>query len=65
MALDEPRGDDETFASDGITFIINKELFDQVKPVKVEYVETVMGPRFSIDSNLPKKKSSDCGSCSC
>ncbi|HNR14475.1 MAG TPA: hypothetical protein PLG17_07970 [Thermodesulfobacteriota bacterium] len=65
MALDEPQDDDETFASNGVSFVINKELFEQVKPVKVDCVQTTMGPRFSIDSKLSREKSANCGSCSC
>ena len=65
MALDEPRDDDETFDNDGIKFVVSKELLEQVKPIKVEYVQTPMGARLSVQSSLQTKKGSDCGSCSC
>jgi len=40
MALDEPRENDEVFDSDGITYVIDKGLFDQVKPIKVDFVDS-------------------------
>jgi iron-sulfur cluster assembly protein len=61
MALDEPKEDDEVFKESGITFAINKQLYDQVKPIQVEYVKTIRGSGYRISANLPKS----CGSCSC
>jgi iron-sulfur cluster assembly protein len=63
MALDEPKGDDEVVKEDGVTYLINKQLFDQVKPLTVDFVESAHGSGFSIQSNLAKGAS--CGSCSC
>ena len=63
LALDEPSEDDQVFNQEGITYIIGKELFEQVKPIKVDYVDTPMGNGFSITSSLKTPK--DCGSCSC
>jgi len=64
MALDEPRENDEVFDSDGITYVIDKGLFDQVKPIKVDFVDSAFGSGFSIQSNLAMGAS--CGSsCSC
>ena len=64
MALDEPKDDDELLKDDGITYLINKDLFDQVKPVSVDFIDSPMGSGFSISSNLVK--SGGCGtSCSC
>ena len=66
MALDEPRDDDETFDNGGITFVVNNELLDKVKPIKVDFVQTPIGERFFIDSSLQLQKGGgDCGSCSC
>ncbi len=61
MVLDEPGEDDSVFTEKGITFMINKTLLEEVKPVKVDYVNTPMGEGFRISSNLGK----NCGSCSC
>lgn len=64
MALDGPKEDDETFNDEGITYLINGELFEQVKPVNVDYVNTPMGAGFKISSNLASGAS--CGtSCGC
>ena len=64
MALDELRDEDESFDSEGITYVVNKELLTQVKPIKVDYVSSAMGAGFSISSNM--KAESGCGSsCSC
>jgi len=62
MALDEPKDDDEIMDNNGITFLVNKQLFEQVKPVKVDFVESAYGSGFSIVSGLAKGEA--CGSCS-
>jgi Fe-S cluster assembly iron-binding protein IscA len=63
MALDEPKGDDEIVKENGVTYLINKQLFEQVKPVTVDFVESTYGSGFSIQSSLAKGGS--CGTCSC
>jgi len=64
MALDEPKESDEKFDDRGITYVIDKDLLNQVKPVKVDYVESPFGSGFSIGSSM--KAGSSCGSsCSC
>jgi Fe-S cluster assembly iron-binding protein IscA len=52
MALDGPKDDDKVFETEGITYIINEDLFNQVKPINVDFVESAMGSGFSIGSNL-------------
>ena len=56
MALDEPKDDDEIIKNNGITYLINKELFNQAKPINVDFVESAFGSGFSISSSL-----SSCG----
>ena len=64
MALDEPKEDDELIKDNGITYLINNQLFNQAKPINVDFVETAMGSGFSISSGL--NKGPECGSsCSC
>jgi len=64
MALDEPREADEIFEEKGITFLMEKELFDQAKPVSVDFIESVRGSGFKVASSL--EANSACGtSCSC
>jgi Fe-S cluster assembly iron-binding protein IscA len=63
MALDGPKEDDEVFAEDGVTFLVNKELFSEVSPVGIDFVSSDAGGGFKITSKLTEK--SQCGSCSC
>jgi len=64
MVLDEPKENDEVFDDRGLTYVIEKELLDRVKPVRVDYVNSVMGGGFSISSNMPLGASYG-SSCSC
>jgi iron-sulfur cluster assembly protein len=62
MALDEPKDDDETVKNNGVTYIVNKQLLEQVKPITIDFVESGWGAGFSIASGLAKGGS--CGTCS-
>jgi Fe-S cluster assembly iron-binding protein IscA len=53
MALDEPQDNDMTFTDQGISFAIDKDLFEQAKPIKVDYVKTLEGAGFQLTSSLP------------
>jgi Fe-S cluster assembly iron-binding protein IscA len=61
MVLDEPIAEDEVFQENGITFAIDKKLFERVKPIQIDFVETSRGAGYQITSSLQKS----CGSCSC
>ncbi len=61
MALDEPRKEDSVFTEGGITYVVEKSLYERVKPIKIDFVDTEMGSGFRLSSNLAKS----CGSCSC
>ena len=61
MVPDEPTDDDMVFTEQGITYLVGKELYESVKPIRVDFVDSPMGPGFHISSNLGKA----CGSCSC
>ena len=64
MALDEPKENDEIIEDNGITFLVEKTLLDQAKPINVDFVESAMGSGFSITSNM--QLGGACGtSCSC
>ena len=65
MALDEPKTDDEVLENNGVTFLMEKELFEKAKPVNVDFVESAMGSGFSISSNLQLGGGNCGGSCSC
>lgn len=58
MALDEPQENDLTFSEQGITFAIEKDLYERVKPIQVDFVESVSGSGFQLTSSLPV-----CGDC--
>ena len=62
MALDESRDEDEIFDDKGLTYVIEKELFDRVSPIKVDYVDTPFGSGLSISSRIGRPDS--CGGCS-
>lgn len=49
MALDEPNEDNVK----GVTFTIEKGLYDEAKPIGVDFVESPTGSGFQLKSNLP------------
>lgn len=54
MALDEPHEDDLTLTEQGITFAIEKDLFEKAKPITVDFHESLDGGTgFNITSSLP------------
>ena len=64
MALDEPQESDVTYTEHGVTFTIDKELFERVKPIRVDFVESAEGSGFHLSSNLAT--GGGCGSaCDC
>ena len=64
MALDEPLEDDEILKDNGMTYLINKELFEQAKPINIDFTESEMGSGFSISSSMEAGDACG-GSCSC
>lgn len=65
LALDELRDDDESFDDRGLTFVVEKEFYEKIKPVSIDYVTTTTGEGFEISSNLPKPEIPCGSSCSC
>ena len=66
MALDEPGKDDEVFDEKGTKFVIEKDIFNQAKPINVDYVESPQGSGFRVTSSLSAAGGASCGSgCSC
>ncbi len=64
MALDDANTElDEVFSAAGVTFVIEKELLDQVKPITIDFITTPQGAGFRLSSSLPE--GGGCGSCSC
>jgi iron-sulfur cluster assembly accessory protein len=63
MALDEANEDDTTIETGGFTYLVEKQLMEDAKPIKVDFITTDQGEGFVITSNL--KAASGCGgSCS-
>jgi len=52
MALDEPRDNDLTFVDQGITFVIEKTVFEEVRPIRIDYMESPSGSGFQVSSSL-------------
>jgi iron-sulfur cluster assembly protein len=52
MALDEPKENDLTFADQGITFAIEKSLFQEAKPIRIDFAESPSGSGFEFTSSL-------------
>jgi Fe-S cluster assembly iron-binding protein IscA len=61
LVLDEPSENDKVFTQEGITYVVSENLFEKVKPIKVDFIDTPGGGGFFIFSNLGK----EAGSCSC
>ena len=57
MALDEQHQDDIGYDVDGVTYVIEKSLFQRIRPVTIHFSEQ----GFVIDSKLPP--ASGCGGC--
>ena len=57
MALDEPNDNDGTYAISGLTYVVDKELMEQAKPIKIDF----MGRGFTITSSLVFDEG--CGGC--
>jgi Fe-S cluster assembly iron-binding protein IscA len=54
MALDKPKGNDEVFTERGVTFLIEKALFDRVKPISIDYTHSTLGSGYTLKSELMK-----------
>jgi iron-sulfur cluster assembly protein len=65
MALDESTTNDEVFEDGGIKFLVEKTLFEKVKPIAVDFITTPRGGGFKLTSSLSKESAcgSSCSSC--
>ncbi len=54
MALDEQKENDRVFTERGVTFLIEKALFDRVKPISIDYTHSTFGPGYTLKSELLK-----------
>lgn len=58
LALDEPSDNDEIYDISGFKYVVDKELMEQAKPIKIDFTNR----RFSITSSMELGRA--CGSCS-
>ena len=54
MALDEQKEDDEVLTDRGVTFVIEKVLFERVKPIRIGYTHSTLGDGYTLESELMK-----------
>jgi hypothetical protein len=50
---------DETFSEGGLTFLMDNDLLEQVKPVRVDHVRSVSSAGFAISADMSKMLSSE------
>ena len=60
MATDDRKENDQVFVEKGLTFLIEKELFDRAKPIIIDYVESTLGAGFTLKSELMKGSVLEC-----
>ena len=60
MALDEPRDADEVYKVDGFTYLVDKNLLEKAKPIKIDFAIT----GFKLDCAIDFGPASACSSCS-
>ncbi len=63
MSLDEAKEEDKVFEEDGITFVIDEQLFEQAKPINIDFITSDRGSGFSITSSLSTGAACDGGCC--
>jgi len=52
LALDEPNDNDRTYDISGLKYVVDKELMEPAKPIKIDF----MGRGFTITSSLVLEK---------
>ena len=60
MALDEPKDNDEVIKINGFDFLVDKDLLEKAKPIKVDFVVT----GFKLDCSIDFGPATACSSCS-
>ncbi len=64
MALDMQAENDMTFVDQEITFVIDRALFEEVKPIGIDFVESPQGSGFALTSSLSASGECSSGGCS-
>ena len=60
MALDGPLDSDEIFTEQGVTFIVDKGLLEEAKPISIDFIESATGSGFLLKSALSAGQGGDC-----
>ena len=60
MALDESKENDEIFEDRGVTYLVEKELFERIKPIAVEFIHSPRGGGFKLISSLKPPENACC-----
>lgn len=63
MALDAQKEDDEVFNDSGVTFIIEKSLFERAKPIHIGYTHSILGAGYTFQSEFMKAARGAASSC--
>ncbi len=56
MAQDDKKEDDEVLTDRGVTFLVEKKLLERAKPIRIDYVNSILGSGYILDSQLLKGK---------
>jgi len=63
LFFDEPTDDDLRLDENGVAFIIDKTVYEQAKPISIDYSENPVTPGFLVSSALDS--GAGCGDCAC
>lgn len=63
LFLDDPNPNDRVFSQGDLTFLIDKDLYERVEPIKIDCRINPMGSDLYVLSGL--EPSDPCGNCAC
>lgn len=56
MAMDDQKETDEVLTDRGVTFVVDKKLFERAKPIRIDYTHSTLGEGYVFESQLLKGK---------
>ena len=65
MALDEAQDSDEVIENNGLTFVVDKILLEEAKPIQVDFIVTPDGSGFKLTSSPLTAAVAGCGGSCC
>ncbi len=63
LALDESKKSDVTFTDRGILYFIDKDLFEEIKPIKIDFEDGFGLAGFKLTSSLSNRPGAGGGCC--